>query len=81
LEQAEKWRLLTIAENAGFELLQTTDKNTAYQQDLSGRRIAVVVLGQQQWPDIRPHIQLIVDAVNAAKPGSNVEIEIQSKSS
>jgi hypothetical protein len=46
--------LLTAAEEAGFDLLLTTDKNMRYQQNLAGRKIAVVVLGQQQWPQTSP---------------------------
>jgi hypothetical protein len=68
--------LLTAAESAGFEILLTTDKNMRYQQNLAGRKIAVVVLGQQQWPRLRPHIQLVIEAVNAATPGCFVEVEI-----
>ena len=55
--------LLTAAEEAGFDLLLTTDKNMRYQQNLTGRRIVIVVLGQQQWPQLRPHIQRVVEAV------------------
>ena len=47
-----------------------------YQQNLAGRKIAVVVLGQRQWPRLRPHIQRVVEAVNAARPGSYMEVEI-----
>ena len=68
--------LLTAAEDAGFEVLPTTDKNMHYQQNLAGRKIAIVVLGQQQWPQLRPHIQRAVEAVNAATPGSFTEVEI-----
>jgi hypothetical protein len=64
------------AEAAGFDLLLTTDKNMRYQQDLEGRKIAVVVLGQQQGPELRSHVQLVVDAVDAAIPGTYLEIEI-----
>ena len=42
--------LLAAAEEAGFDLLITTDKNMRYQQNLVGRRLTIVVLGQQQWP-------------------------------
>jgi len=41
--------LLNVAEEAGFEMLLTTDKSMRYQQNLAGRRIAVLVLGQQDW--------------------------------
>jgi hypothetical protein len=68
--------LLNAAEEAGFEMLLTTDKNMHYQQNLVGRKIAVLVLGQQQWNLLRPHVQLVVDAVNAAAPGCYVEVEI-----
>ena len=70
--------LLTAAENAGFDVLLTTDKNIRYQQDLTRRKIAVVVLGRQQWPQLRPHVQLIVEAVNTAALGSYVEVDIPS---
>jgi hypothetical protein len=43
--------LLRQAEEAGYELLLTSDKNLRFQQNLSGRKIAIVVLGNQQWPD------------------------------
>lgn len=66
--------LLNIAENADFDLLLTTDKNMGYQQNLSGRKIAIVVLGLQQWPTLRPHIQLVIDAVNQATPGTYLEV-------
>ncbi len=68
--------LLNAAEEVGFEMLLTTDKNMRYQQNLAGRRIAVLVLGQQQWNLLRPHVQLAADAVNAAVPGSYSEVEI-----
>ena len=67
--------LLQQAEDAGYELLLTSDKNLRYQQNLSGRRIAVLVLGNQQWPDVRLHLDRIAAAVNAATPGSYLEIE------
>jgi hypothetical protein len=40
------------AEADGFDVLLTTDKNMRYQQNLAGRKIAVVVLGLQQWPSL-----------------------------
>jgi hypothetical protein len=71
--------LLTAAEEAGFDVLLTTDKNMRYQQNLAGRKIAIVVLGQQQWPRLRPHVQRVIEAVNAAIPGSYAEVEIPFK--
>jgi len=68
--------LLTAAEAAGFEILLTTDKNLLYQQNLTDRKIAIIVLGNQQWPQLRPHVQRVVDAITAAVPGSYIEIDI-----
>jgi len=68
--------LLKVAEEGGFELLLTTDKNIRYQQNLAGRKIALVVLGNQQWPVARLHVEKIVAAVNGSTPGSYVEVEI-----
>jgi hypothetical protein len=68
--------LLTAAEAAGFELLVTTDKNIRYQHNLSGRTIAIIVLGNAQWPILRLHVALVVAAANAATPGSFTEAAI-----
>jgi hypothetical protein len=68
--------LLKVAEAAGFDLLLTTDKRIRYQQNLTGRRIALVVLGNSTWPIVRLHLERIANAVNAAKPGSYVEVPI-----
>lgn len=68
--------LLTLAEHAGYEVFLTADKNLRYQQDLSGRNISIVVLGQSPWPLVRQRIPAIVAAVNAATPGGYMEVDI-----
>ena len=68
--------LLAAADAAGFEAFITTDQSIRYQQNLTHRRIAVVVLTRNQWPLIRPHTARVVAAVNAATPGSYTEVEI-----
>lgn len=47
-----------------------------YQQNLNGRRIAFVVIGNQQWPTLRRYIERVVEAVNSATPGSVTEVGI-----
>ena len=71
--------LLNAAEAAGFQMLLTTDKNMRYQQNLAGRKLTVLVLGQQDWGLLRPQIQIVVDAVNQVAPGSYTEVEIPSR--
>ena len=68
--------LLIAAEAAGFDVLLTTDQNMRYQQNLAGRKIAVVVIDKQQWPELRAHVELVVAAVNAALPGTYTEVDI-----
>jgi hypothetical protein len=72
--------LLAEAERAGFDVFLTADKNIQYQQNLSGRRIAVVVLSTPQWPVVRLHIAGIAAVVNAASPGSYSEVHIPHES-
>ena len=66
--------LLTEAERAGFDVLLTADKNMRYQQNLTGRRIALVVLSTPQWPVVRLYLERIAAAVDAATPGSFAEV-------
>ncbi len=69
-DKLKNGELLEAAEEAGFEVLLTPDKNIRYQQNLALRKIAIVVLGNPQWPVLRRHVERVVLAVNAAQPGS-----------
>jgi hypothetical protein len=62
--------LLDAAEQAGFEALVTTDQNMVFQQNLSGRTIAVIVLSTNYWPTIRTQPQTVQRAVANATPGN-----------
>ena len=68
--------LLKAAEDAGFELLLSTDKNIRYQQNLKGRRIAIIILGNSTRPVVHRYIDRVIAAVNAATPGSYAEVDI-----
>ncbi len=68
--------LLNEAEKAGFDVLVTTDKNLSYQQNLSGRKIAIVVLGKSRWSLLLPRLKEIADAIIAAEPSSYTLINI-----
>ena len=69
--------LLAAAESAGFDVLLTADKNMRYQQNLEGRRIALVVLSTPQWPVVKLHLEKIAAAVNAATTGSYIEVDLR----
>lgn len=66
--------LLAAAEAAGFEVLVTTDTNLRYQQDLTSRSIAVVVLETTSWPRIRVKAEVVITAVDLATKGSYQEV-------
>jgi hypothetical protein len=69
-------QLLHAAERAGFDVLLTTDTNLPFQQNLEGRRLAVVILNRNRWKFIRRVLREIAAAVLAAKPGSWTVVEI-----
>ena len=74
--ELENGDLIAKAEEAGYDVLLSTDKNIRYQQNLTGRKIALVVLGNQQWPLVKLHLRKIAAAVEASTPGSYTEVEI-----
>jgi len=49
--------LLNVAEAAGFEVFLTADKNLRYRQNLTGRQIAIVVIGNAQWRVLRHYAE------------------------
>ncbi|HEY5551875.1 MAG TPA: hypothetical protein VIK52_08300 [Opitutaceae bacterium] len=61
--------LLALAEQAGFDAFVTTDQNLRHQQNLEDRKIAVLVLGQGNWPQIEPHAVEIAATVGTLRPG------------
>jgi hypothetical protein len=75
-DKLKNGELPRAAEDAGFDVLITPDKNIRYQQNLKIHTIAIVVLGNPQWPVLRQHVEHVVAAVNAAKPGTYCEVEI-----
>lgn len=78
-ERLSNGALLNAAEAAGFDLLLTTDRRIRYQQNLTGRRIAILVLtGSTKWSRIREHFERIVAAVRGVTPGSYTEVAFRS---
>jgi hypothetical protein len=76
-EQLNNGDLLQAAEEAGFQLLLTTDQRIRYQQNLTGRKIAILVLsGTTKWSRVRLCVDRIAIAVNETTPGSYREVFI-----
>lgn len=70
--------LIAAAEAAGFEVFVTTDRNLKYQQNLTGRNLAIVVLLTTSWPRIRQALPMIVEAVDSATTGTYREVIVPS---
>jgi hypothetical protein len=69
-------QLLQAAEDAGFDVLLTTDASLRFQQNLEGRRRAVVIIRRNRWKLVRHKLPEIAAAVTYAKPGSWTVVEI-----
>lgn len=72
-ESLENGRLLAAAESS-FDAFITTDKNIRCQQNLFGRRLAILVLPTTSWPEIRACLNMVSNAVNELNPGNVVEL-------
>lgn len=75
-ERLKNGALLNLAEEAGFNVMVTSDQNIPYQQNLTGRKLALVVLGSNIWRLVRQHEAEIAASVEAATPGSYSFIEM-----
>ena len=67
--------LLKLAEGR-FDVFLTADKNLRYQQNLSGRKIAVIELPTNRWPVLRTLAARITTAIASAIPGRYLIIEL-----
>jgi hypothetical protein len=75
-EQLENGELLRVAERSGFDVMVTSDQNIRYQQNLTGRKLALVVLGSNIWPLVRDYGTAISAKVDLATPGGYDFIEM-----
>lgn len=68
--------LLTSAEGAGFDVLVTTDKGLEYEQNLKGRRIAVLILAgkSNKLDDLLPLVSKSLHALPFIKPGQIIKV-------
>jgi hypothetical protein len=67
--------LLSAAEAGTFDVLVTGDKTLHHEQNMFGRKIALISLSAVSWPVIEPYVAKIADAVDNAKPGSLTRVE------
>ena len=68
--------LLDKAEHEGFQVFILADKNLRYQQNLSGRKIAILELWTNHRPTLEKHFAEIRAAVEKLSPGDYFILEI-----
>jgi hypothetical protein len=67
--------LLRTAEESGLEVFVTGDQSFLYQQNLTGRRLAIVALSTNNWPIIKNYFPQILAAIDSSVPGSFQAVE------
>jgi hypothetical protein len=72
----ENGDLLRAAEDAGFDVMITADKNLSYQQNLQGRKLSLVVLSTNNWSVLSQNVTAALRAVNSSGTGSFTYVDI-----
>ena len=72
-----KWELLSLAEGK-FDVLVTVDKNLKHQQNITNRRIAILVIraDSNDIDDLRPHLPEMLAVLRSIRPGQVVEVGV-----
>lgn len=68
--------LIRACEAEGYDVLVTNDKNIADQQNLQGKRLAVLALPHNRRRAIIERLEDIADTLRRADPGEHIVIEI-----
>ena len=67
--------LLRVADQQMFEMFLTTDQRLKYQQNLTNRQIAIVVLPTTSWPVIQKHTAKIAAVLDSIAPCDFIRID------
>jgi hypothetical protein len=65
-----------LAEKSGFDIFLTLDQGVGYQQNLEGRKIAVILLSAKssRLADLLPRIPVILTALLSVRVGQLVRV-------
>jgi len=72
-DQLQNGQLLAVADQQ-FDALVTTDQNLRYQQNLAGRRLAILVLPTTSWPILQQHGDMVASAIENLRAGDYCEL-------
>ncbi len=59
-----------------FDVFLTADQQLKYQQNLKGRKLAMLVLSTNRWPKVKAKTLEIVAAIHALRPGDYKELDL-----
>jgi hypothetical protein len=74
--QLRNGALISAAEQAGFQVFVTTDQNLRYQQNLTGRAIAIIVILTTSWPRIQADLAPVLATISGATAGMYQEVAV-----
>ncbi len=71
--------LLLAAEAAGFDVIITVDRNIPNQQNLSDRRISLLILSgpTNRLSDLKPLVPAALEALSSIEPGQVLTVPAQ----
>ncbi len=68
--------LLNEAEGNNYEVFITADQSISHQQNLTRRRIAILVLMDNLWPNVRQKTAEVQEMLDQMQPGEYRKLEI-----
>jgi hypothetical protein len=68
-------KLLDAAETQGFEVLVTGDQSLPFEQNLMGRKLAILAMSAVEYRIVLPNAQKLLDALEVIRPGELVRVE------
>ncbi len=68
--------LIRAAEEHGFHMLITGDRNIRYQQNLTRVRCSIIEISSQHWPTIRENVAELIAAIDAIQPGAYLTVAL-----
>jgi len=74
----ENGELLALAED-NFDVLITVDRNIRYQQNIAGRKIAILIIcsASNDLDDIGPQIRAVLIRLESIRPGEIAEVGVR----
>jgi predicted nuclease of predicted toxin-antitoxin system len=68
-------KLLRLAEEAGFDVLATADKNLYHQQNFTGLRLSTIVIPSNRKRKVRESVPAFLQSLENARAGQKIVME------